>query len=371
MQVERNTDGVAVKVTMKKPFDGHAHLRQGPLLAFTVPLIDRRFEAGIVMPNLKPPVATKKMAMDYCHEIRNLVRIAGFHPLMTLYLTDSLSPAELEGMRENGIMGIKYYPRGLTTNSDSGVADTASLWTEGSNAFMVLKRLAEEGGILLLHAADGFDNKGRELDPYEQEPHFIRETLPRIIEAHPGLKISVEHLSSRDGAMFMFRNGGEQLGCSITLQHLTKDRRDVFRGGFRPHLMWWPVIQGPEHKEALQALAMADKPFTWLGTDSAPHPVASKESACCVGGVLTHHIGVEGYVEAFEDLQALDERLERFASQNGPDFFGIEPTEAEIVLERSEWTVSNYMSYGVESGSEEENLVPFRAGEKIRWKIAD
>jgi dihydroorotase len=224
----------------------------------------------------------------------------------------------------------------------------------------------------LTHSADGFDYNGNELDPYEQEPHFIRETLPRIIDAHPDLKISAEHLSTMQGAAFIMKHGGEKLGCSLTQQHLTKDRRDVFRGGFRTHLMWWPVIQSAEHKAALQELAVADKPFVWLGTDSAPHLVGSKEAACCLGGVLTHHIGLEGYVEAFEDMGALDDRFERFASINGPKFFGIRPSTKTLILERKEWTVSGFFPCreGVKEG-ESETIIPFRAGEKIRWKIID
>lgn len=370
MEVKRNTDGIATKVAIVKPFDGHGHFRQDGLMRLIGPMVARRFATGIVMPNTKPPITTREAAEYYRGAIMEDATGSDFTPLMTLYLTDTLNPSELDDMRAHGIYGVKYYPRGLTTNSDSGVADPASLWTPDTNAFQVLRKLAEEKGVLLLHAADGFDKKGNELDPYDQEIHFISESLPRICNVHPNLKISVEHLSTKIGAKFIWENGDDKLGCSITLHHLTKDRRDVFRGGFRPHLMWWPIIQSAEHREWIQALATAKKPFVWLGTDSAPHPVSSKRADCCVGGVLTHHLALEGYVEAFEDLGALDNHFERFASLNGPKFFDIPPSERNITLVRENWTIKN--SYWVATGSGEdlkEEVVPFRYGETVRWKI--
>ncbi len=369
MDIARIGDGTTISITMKKGLDGHAHVRQGELLRLVTPMVAKRFDSAIVMPNTKPPISTREAAIGYHkHIIRRDVEVE-FTPLMTLYLTDNLDIRELENMRANGIYGVKYYPKGLTTNSDSGVADPSSLWTPGNNAFVVLRKLAEEGGVLLLHAADGFDRSGHELDPYDQEPHFIRESLPRIIDAHPNLKISVEHLSTMIGAAFMLNNGGEKLGCSITLHHLTKDRRDVFRGGFRPHLMWWPIIQSAGHKEAIQELATDDQPFVWLGTDSAPHPVSSKRADCCIGGVLTHHMALEGYVEAFEDLGALDDRFERFASINGPNFFGFPISNKTITLVRKDWVVQRF--FWVQDESTQEQVVPFRAGETMRWKIED
>ena len=366
MEVKRYTNNTIAEIELPRPFDGHGHPRRDELLRLVGPMMAKRFASGIVMPNTKPPITSRLVASEYRDDILHSTDHR-FSQLMTLYLTDTLDPAELNEMRTWGIYGVKYYPKGLTTNSDSGVFSPSSLWTPGTNAFNVLRKLAEEGGVLLLHAADGFDKNNNELDPYDQEPHFIRESLPRVKDAHPDLKISVEHLSTAVGAEFMFKNGGYKLGCSITLHHLTKDRRDVFRGGFRPHLMWWPIIQPAEHKEAIQALAIADKRFVWLGTDSAPHPVSSKRADCCMGGVLTHHMALEGYVEAFEDLGALDDRFERFASINGPKFFGFPPSIKTITLVREDWTVKNsYLTEGLQ-----EEIIPFRYGETMRWKIQD
>jgi dihydroorotase len=367
MEVTLDENSRATKIRMRKGADMHQHLRKGELLKLVAPMVSKRFAMAIVMPNTLPPITTRKATTDYANEIGKAVGNERFYPLMTLYLTDQLDPREVGSA---GIVGIKYYPRGLTTNSNSGVADPSALWTPGTQPYTVLRTLAERKRVLLLHAADGFDKNGNELDPYEQERHFIRETLPRIIDAHPTLKISVEHLSTSVGAEFMLRNGSEKLGCSLTLHHLTLDRRDVFRGGFHPHTHWWPIIQGQEDKEALRELAKADLPYVWLGTDSAPHPVGKKEAACCLGGVLTAHMGIEGYLEAFEDMHALDDRFERFASVNGPRFYGLEQSDGLLTLVREEWKVEKPFQCFTAEGSGVETFVPFRLGELVRWKLA-
>jgi dihydroorotase len=368
VKIEKNGNGQAALLIMRKPMDGHHHVRQGDLLRLVAPMASKRFAMAVIMPNVSPPITTAAMVARYAGEIRAAAGPEEFSPLMTMYLTDSLDPAEVE--KAEGVVGVKYYPRGLTTNSHSGVADPSALWTPGTQPYTVLRTLAERKRVLLLHAADGFDKNGNELDPYEQERHFIRETLPRIIDAHPTLKISVEHLSTSVGAEFMLRNGSEKLGCSLTLHHLTLDRRDVFRGGFHPHTHWWPIIQGQEDKEALRELAKADLPYVWLGTDSAPHPVGKKEAACCLGGVLTAHMGIESYLEAFEDMHALDDRFERFASVNGPRFYGLEQSDGLLTLVREEWKVEKPFQCFTAEGSGVETFVPFRLGELVRWKLA-
>lgn len=375
-------DGAAVKVTMRKPDDFHQHLRDGSMLALVAPMVAKRFRAAIIMPNLVPPITTWDQLSAYDVRIR---RAAGwqFAPLMTLYLTGTLDPAEVRRSLQTKLaIGIKYYPHGLTTNSDRGVKNPADLWTPGTKPYECLQALAEHGGVFLIHAADGVDEQGKELDPYDQERHFIEFSLPRIRGAHPDLKISVEHMSTSYGAAYLLSNGGEKLGCSLTAHHLLLDRRDVFRGGFHPHRSWMPVIQPSEHKEAIRALAAADKPFVWLGSDSAPHPRAKKESACCASGVLMAHAGIELYAEAFEDMGALDDRFERFASINGRLFYELErffdrkdenPPTIELV--REDWKVERPFftdpveprEYTKERG--EETIVPFRLGENIRWKL--
>jgi dihydroorotase len=398
MQIlEKDGDGNVTKFRMAKPTDMHQHLRQGAMLNLVVPMITKRFRTAIVMPNLVPPVTSVAQLQVYLREIRAAAG-RSFWPLMTLYLTDTLEPAEVRDVLSSKLgIGIKYYPPGLTTNSDSGVQDPASLWTKGTKPYRCLRELADYGGVFLIHAADGiatgtWDNEGRfyikgeELDPFDQEPHFICNTLPCIRDAHPELKISIEHLSTAMGAAWLAEQGGEKLGCSLTAHHLLLDRRDVFRRGFNPHRSWMPVIQSFEHAQELRRLAKEDLPFVWLGSDSAPHPRSKKEAACCASGVLMAHAGIELYVEAFEDMGALDERFERFASVNGRKFFGVDefyglkPSDETIELERKEWKVeqplicSNPLWWNSEDPPlqrESVEVVPFRLGEKIRWKFVD
>ena len=367
MRIEKLLDDVGSRVVIPKPFDMHHHPRDGHLLRIIAPMLAKRFAGGIIMPNTVPPITTAAMVQEYYEKI---VEAAGqpFRPLMTLYLTDTLDHWEVDMALSAGLTaGVKYYPRGLTTNSDSGVSDPAALWTEDTGPYQVLRTLSERGAILLLHAADGFNANGEELDPYEQEPHFIRETLPRIIDAHPELKISVEHLSTKNGATFIQENGSERLGCSLTPHHLLLDRRDLHRGGFNPHNSWIPIIQGQEHKEALRELASAGHSFVWLGSDSAPHPIGDKEAACCKGGVMTVHAGIELYAEAFETMGALD-KLENFASIYGPAFYGVPPSDELITLVRERWTVLDNFSIPAEDPRMGQ-IRPFRRGESVGWKL--
>ena len=302
---------------------------------------------------------------EYAKQVMDAVWPYHFEPLMTMYLTDTLDRDDVaDCLKRRAIAGVKYYPRGLTTNSDSGVKDPASLWTDGTEPCLVLRTLAEHGGVLLIHAADGVDKNGDIVDPDDQEKHFIRETLPRIIDAHPNLKISVEHLSTKEGAAFMYDNGNERLGCTITAQHLLLDRRDTMKGGLQTHMFWWPIIQHKEDREALQALATSGKTFVYLGSDSAPHPKNKKEAACCIGGVLMAHAGIEFYAEAFDKLGSLD-KLEDFASINGPRFYGRQPSGNSIELTRNPWIIREWFY----AGADEEPIRPFRLGGTVDWKL--
>ena len=363
-------EGTPARIKMRRPLDMHHHLRRDFILQLVAPMVARRFAGAIVMPNTVPPITTSAMVAEYRKEIRAALGTTKFATLMTMYLTDTLDPEDVgTALFQRDIYGVKYYPRGLTTNSDSGVENPASLWTQGTRPNDVLRIIAQQGGVLFLHAADGFDANGNELDPYDQERHFIKETLPHIIDTHPTLKISVEHISTKQGAAFLEQNGGPRLGCSATSQHLLLDRRDVFRGGFRPHRSWWPIIQGQEHKEALRDFVGKGLPFVWLGTDSAPHPIEKKEADCCAGGVLMAHAGIELYVEAFEAMGALD-RLEDFASFNGPRFLGFPPSNDTIELVREEWVVREpFFAGSADSACDVTKIVPFRLGEKVQWKL--
>lgn len=386
MDITRDDASMPVKIRMLKPMDGHLHLRQGAMLQMLMPMVMQRFHSGIVMPNITPVITTAAMMKKYEEEIREATPTDqypthSFAPEMTMYLTDKLDPRELE---QTHFVGLKYYPRGLTTNSDSGVKNPADLWTRGTNPYECLRVLSKMGYTLMLHAADGFAAQswgvgersyrtGDELDPYDQELHFILHTLPKIQEAHPKLKISVEHLSTNWGVEYMRKHGGYQLGCSITAQHLLLDRRDSFRGGFRPDRFWWPIIQPKEHRDELRRFVTEQHPYAWLGSDSAPHPVGKKYADCCTGGVMMVHAGIELYVEAFEDMGCLD-YLESFACRNAPQFFKIPDCGATIELVREEWKVEKPFFAAAHADGDDginiDQVVPFRLGEKIRWKLA-
>jgi len=369
MHVNNHSDGVVAEFTITKPMDMHHHPRIGDTLKIVGPMLAKRFAGAIIMPNTIPPVTTADRVGAYKKEI---FRETGenFLPLMTMYLTDNLDPEEVRrAIIEHDLAGVKYYPRGLTTNSDSGVKDPSSLWTSGTVPFAVLRLLASRGKVLLLHAADGLDKDGNELDPYEQEPHFLRETLPRIREAHPELKISVEHASTQMAAELALKEANPLLGFSLTPHHLLIDRRDTHRGGLNPHMFWLPPPQAPEHRVALQTLAGSGDPYVWLGSDSAPHPLSDKESGCCKGGVMTVHAGIELYAEAFDKINALD-KLEQFASYNGPNFYGVPPSSEKITLRRSPWKVRGMFTCETMPADSRAGIIrPFRLNETIEWKL--
>lgn len=373
MHIEKTAGGAhstVIEFSMRKPYDMHHHPREGEILKLVAPMLAKRFAGAIIMPNTDEPILTAARAESYRQDILAHTGVP-FHPLMTLYLSNRLEPEQLAIAIDSGnVFGVKYYPFGLTTNSEYGIKVAADLWTPGTRAYELLQMLADLDSTLLLHAADGFDADGNEQDPYDQEPHFFRESLPRIRDAHRNLRISVEHLSTSNGVAYMMEHGGPLLGCSLTAQHLLLDRRDVHRKGFNPHRFWWPIIQRAEHKHALLEFAAAGYPFVWLGSDSAPHPLTKKEASCCGGGVLTVHAGIELYAEAFDSIGALD-KLEAFASLNGPDFYDVSPSEETIRLVREDWTVVEDYQIDVPKDADPRSGIirPFRLGESVKWKL--
>jgi dihydroorotase len=376
MEIVRNSEGLPIKIRMFKPSDMHQHFRDDWRLPIVAPLVAERFQIAVAMPNLSTPITTIKQMERHFEAINE--HFGRGRPscdvLVTLYLTDTLETKEVEKAADiDNFAGIKYYPKGLTTGSDKGVTDPLSLWTAGTKPYRALRVLQDTGKVLLMHGADGVDKNGHELDPYDQEKHFIKESLPRIRDAHPNLKISLEHISTMEACDYIENNASPWLGASITPHHLLLDRRDVFRGGFRPHRSWMPVIQPEEHKEAIRDFIKRGRnfEFIWLGSDSAPHPQESKESDCCASGVMTAHAAIELYAEAFEDMGILD-KLEQFASINGPRFFGATPHEENMRLVREEWVVKEpFIAYvpPSEKASGVERVIPFRLGEKMRWKL--
>lgn len=382
MKIENNINGgQPCKITMCKPADLHQHFRQGNRLKMIVPLVEQRFDTALAMPNLEPPLITYKDMIEYGKSIAEECNTS-MRVLLTLYLTDNLDPKEVElACQSPFFAGIKYYPAGLTTNSDSGVKNPADLWTVGTKPYQCLQILAEHGKVLLLHGADGLARgnvkvrtrqykNGEELDPYDQEPHFISESLPEIIDKHHKLKISFEHLSTAEGVEFLRKHGSPWLGCGLTSQHLLIDRRDTHRRGLRPHFFWFPTPQALEHRQELNKFAAEGHSFAYLGSDSAPHYRKKKEADCCAGGVLTAHAGIELYAEAFEKAGCLN-KLEAFASINGPKFYGFPPSIERITLVREPWKVTEMFSVEevVDDVKIDEPVVPFRLGETIDWKL--
>jgi dihydroorotase len=360
------------QITISRPFDAHVHFRDGELLKHIAPLTMRHFIGALVMPNLVPPITTFRQMSRYANSIYAIKpRDKYFYAIMTLYLTETLDlKREIDDAYINGeeIKAIKYYPKGATTNSESGITNPVLLWTPGNSVYDTLKLMAKKDIRLLLHGADVFSRAGFELDPYYQEEHFINYSLPKIREAHPYLKICLEHISTETGVNCIMDN--TDIACTVTAHHALLDRRDVFRGGMRPHLHCLPQIQSEKHKEAIRELLKMNLPSVFLGSDSAPHLIKNKESACCPGGVFTAHIVLELYTEIFDEIGNLN-GLEAFASVNGPKFYGINKSSLNITLKREEWT---FRISTVDISKDMENdvyAVPFRLGEKMKWKIIE
>lgn len=338
--------------TLIRPDDWHLHLRDGAALQAVVAYSASRCGRAIVMPNLKPPVVTCEQAMLYRDRI--VAALDGhndFNPLMTLYLTDETSVDEIERAAASPfIAAVKMYPAGATTNSDSGVTDLG-------RCTAVLEAM-ERGGIpLLLH--------GEVTDPgvdiFDREKEFIDSKLEPLIRNFPGLKMVFEHITTKDAVDFVMSATGN-VGATITAHHLLLNRNDMLVGGIRPHYYCLPVLKHQKHQRALIAAATSGDPRFFLGTDSAPHSIGAKETACGCAGVFSAHGTIELYAEAFEAAGAMD-KLEAFASFAGPDFYELPRNKDSIVLEKNPWVVPDSYPFG------DETLRPFRAGESISWKL--
>ena len=339
-------------VTLALPDDWHVHLRDGAALADTVPAAARQFGRGVVMPNLRPPVARVAQAEQYRARILK-ARPPGstWEPLMTLYLTDNTPVAELRAARNSGIIhGVKYYPAGATTHSDSGVTDLAN----------VLPLLEEMQGLdlpLLLHG----EVTDPEVDIFDREAVFIDRHCTRLVQDFPGLRFVLEHITTREAAQFV-ADAPPNVAATITPQHLLFDRNDLLAGGIRPHFYCLPILKRDSHRQALVAAATSGSKRFFLGTDSAPHPRALKEAACGCAGCYSHHAALELYATAFDRAGAL-ERLEGFASHFGADFYRLARHTAKVTLERVPWQVPKSCRLG------EDVLVPLAAGTTLPWRM--
>jgi len=341
------------RLTLRRPDDWHLHLRDGAAMASVLADSARRFARAIVMPNLRPPVRTTYEALDYRERILEaLPEGAAFEPLMTLYLTDDTPPEEIARARLSGrVHGVKLYPAGATTHSDAGV-------TRISRCFHALEKMQEVGLPLLVHG----ESTDPAIDVFDREKAFIEEVLGPTVERFPGLKIVLEHITTRDAVQYV-EVTGPNLAATVTAHHLLMNRNALFLGGIRPHHYCLPVLKREEHREALVEAATSGNAKFFLGTDSAPHARADKEAACGCAGIYTGHAALELYAVAFEEAGALD-RLEDFASVFGARFYGLPLNEGSVTLVREDWTVPQRLRFG------EHELMPLRAGETLPWKLA-
>jgi dihydroorotase len=343
----------ASSLTITRPDDWHLHLRDGAAMRSVVAATARVFGRAVVMPNLKPPVTTVAQAAAYRERIAAALPPASrFAPLMTIYLTDVTTADEIARAKASGfIIGVKYYPAGATTNSDSGVTDL-------TRVYPVLAAMEKHGLPLLLHG----EVTDTDVDVFDREQVFVDRQLTRIARDFPGLKIVLEHITTREAAEFIAA-APAHVAATVTPQHLLYSRNALFAGGMRPHLYCLPVLKREAHRQAIVRAAISGDPKYFLGTDSAPHARHTKESACCSAGCYSAHAAIELYAEAFEAAGALD-RLEAFASFHGADFYGLPRNADTITLQREAWTVPAEYDFG------DHVVVPLRAGETVRWRVA-
>ncbi len=341
-----------VRITIRRPDDWHLHVRDGVALQSVVPHTAQRFGRAIIMPNLKPPVTNTTEALAYRERIlAALPPGSEFEPLMTLYLTDNSTSAEIRKAQASGfIHAVKYYPAGATTHSDSGVTDI-------ENVFSVLETLQEIGMPLLVHG----EVTDLDVDVFDREAVFIERVLAPLAKRLPKLKLVLEHVSTRHGIEFVM-DSSDCIAGTLTAHHLLMNRNAMFTGGIRPHHYCLPVLKREQHRQALLEAATSGNPKFFLGTDSAPHSQPAKETGCGCAGLYTAHAAIELYTEAFDQAGALD-RLEGFASCYGADFYGLPRNEDTITLTKTAWQVPDSYPLG------EDRLIPLRSGENIGWAV--
>ena len=340
---------------LRRPDDWHLHLRDGDALAAVLPHTARQFARAIVMPNLKVPVTTTAAAQAYRARILAALPAGlAFEPLMTLYLTDRTDAAEIPRAKASGIVhGCKLYPAGATTNSDSGVTDIRRIDA-------VLEKMAEVGMPLQVHA----EVTAPDVDVFDRENRYIDDILVPLRARLPQLKIVLEHATTRAAVDFV-RAAPSNVAATLTPQHLLMNRNAIFAGGLRPHHYCLPVLKREADRVALLDAATSGDPRFFLGTDSAPHARLTKETACGCAGIYSAHAAIEFYAEAFEAAGALP-RLEAFASESGPRFYGLPLNSGHVTLEKGDWTVP--AQYPFAGG---DTLVPLRAGESLAWRLID
>ena len=346
------------QITLTRPDDWHLHVRDGAALATVVPHTARQFGRAIIMPNLRPPITTAAMAVAYRERIRAAVppslaeKGLSFEPLMTLYLTDSMPADEIERAKAAGVVALKLYPAGATTNSDAGVTDLRK-------TYATLEAMQRHGLPLLVHG----EVVDPEIDLFDREKVFIETRLIPLRRDFPGLKIVFEHITTREAAQYV-ASSDALTGATITAHHLLYNRNAIFLGGIRPHYYCLPVLKREEHRRALVAAATSGSEKFFLGTDSAPHAASLKEHATGCAGCYTALSAIELYAEAFDAAGALD-RLEAFASFNGPAFYGLPRNSGTVTLRKQAWTLPESLPFG------DAELKPLRGGEALAWKLLE
>ena len=340
------------EIEITRPDDWHLHLRDGAAMRDVVPYTAQAFARAIVMPNLKPPVVNLAQAMVYRAQIEAAVPEGlDFEPLMTLYLTDHTRPVEIiEAKKSGAVHGAKLYPAGATTNSDSGVTDLGAMDD-------VFAAMAEVGLPLLLHG----EVTDPAVDIFDRERRFVEDVLWGLLAHHPKLRVVLEHITTARAAEFV-AEGPPRLAATITAHHLLENRNAMLAGGIRPHLYCLPILKRESDRIALIEAAVSGSPKFFLGTDSAPHSVSSKETTCGCAGCFTAHGAMSLYAEAFDAAGALD-RLEGFASHFGADFYGLPRNEGTLRLVESPVHVPERLVFG------DGEVRPFRAGQTLNWRV--
>lgn len=339
------------KLTITRPDDWHVHLRDGEVLTDTVRDTSRYMGSAIIMPNLMPPVTTTELAQAYQQRIMAANPKPTFTPLMTIYLTDNTTATEIIKAKASGlVVAAKLYPAGSTTNSDSGVTST-------KNIKAALVAMQEVGMLLLVHG----EVTSNDIDIFDREEKFLTTVLAPLVAQYPKLKIVLEHITTKNAADFV-NNAGPNVAATITVHHLMYNRNHMLVGGIKPHFYCLPILKRNTHQQALITAATSGSNKFFLGTDSAPHTKESKESGCGCAGSYTAFAALELYAEVFEVAGALD-KLEAFASFNGPDFYNLPRNADTITLHKSAWEVPATLNFG------SNKVVPIKAGETISWKV--
>lgn len=339
------------KITITRPDDWHLHLRDGEVLKDTVKDSSRYMGRAIIMPNIVPPVTDTELALAYQTRIKAVNPNPTFTPLMTLYLTDNTNPDEIRKAKKSGqVYAAKLYPAGATTNSDSGVTSTDKI-------ARVLQVMQEVGMPLLIHG----EVTSSDIDIFDREEVFLTTVLSPIVNLYPDLKIVMEHITTKNAVEFV-QQAPNNVVATITAHHLLFNRNHMLVGGIKPHFYCLPILKRNIHQQALIKAATSGSTKFFLGTDSAPHAINQKESACGCAGSYTAFAAIELYTEVFEQAEALD-KLEAFASFNGPDFYNLPRNNDTITLEKSSWEVPKMLTFG------SNKVKPIKAGEQILWKV--